>query len=46
MKYIQCKTKADFIKSVGFDWVKIVKTDNGYIGFNSLQEYKTWKAQK
>ena len=46
MKFIACKTKAEFTQAAGFDWAKIVKVDGGYIGFGSLREYETWKNQK
>lgn len=46
MKFIACKSKRDFADAAGFDWAKIVKVEGGYIGFNSVAEYKTWKAQK
>lgn len=46
MKFIACKSKQAFVEAAGFDWAKIVKVEAGYIGFNSLAEYKTWKAQK
>ncbi len=46
MKFIPCKTRKEFIAAAGFDWYKIVKVDGGYIGFNSVNEYKTWRNQK
>lgn len=46
MKFIACNTRREFIAAAGFDWAKIVKADGGYIGFNSIIEYKTWKGQK
>ena len=46
MKFVQCKTKREFIEACGFDWVKIVKVEGGYIGFSTIDKYKTWKGQK
>lgn len=45
MKFIHCKTRQQFTDAAGFDWAKIVKVDGGYMGFNTIEEYKTWKAQ-
>ena len=46
MKVIHCKSRSEFVEAAGFDWAKIVKVEGGYIGFESMAEYKTWKAQK
>lgn len=46
MKFIHCKTKREFTEAAGFDWYKIIKVEGGYTGFNSRQEYQTWKNQK
>lgn len=46
MKIVHCNTKSEFIEAAGFDWYKIKKVDGGYIGFNSKQEFDTWKNQK
>lgn len=39
------KTKKDAFQILGFDWAKIVKVCGGWIFFESMQEYKTWKNQ-
>lgn len=46
MKFIASKTKAEAIERMGRDWAKIVKVDGGYMFFNTLTEYKTWRDQK
>ena len=46
MKVIYCKTRTEFTEAAGYDWFKIVKVDGGYIGFDSEDEYRTWKGQK
>ena len=46
MKFIHCQTRGEFFEAAGRDWVKVIKVDGGYIGFNSMQEFKTWSNQK
>lgn len=45
-KFIACKSKKEFCEIAGHDWEKIVKVCGGYIGFETLDDYKVWMAQK
>jgi hypothetical protein len=44
--FVVCKTHAEAIDAKGSDWAKIVKVDGGYMFFESMADYKTWKNQK
>ena len=45
-KFVQKAKKSDVTEAYGFDWYKIVKVEEGYMLFNSVNDYKTWKSQK
>jgi len=45
-KFVEAKTKAEAKQSAGFDWSKIVKVSGGYMMFETMDEYKTWKNQR
>lgn len=45
MKFIECTTKKQAELELT-NCVKIIKADNGYCGFCSMNEYNTWKNQK
>ena len=45
-KFVQKAKKSDVTEAYGFDWYKIVKVEGGYMLFNSVNDYKTWKLQK
>lgn len=46
VKFVQKAKKSDVIEAYGRDWYKIVKVEGGYMLFNSVNDYKTWKSQK
>lgn len=39
-------SKREAMEIMGHDWAKIIKVDGGWMFFDSLADYKTWKAQK
>ena len=39
-------TKKEAQQAKGFDWAKIVKVQEGWAFFETIQEYETWKRQK
>lgn len=44
-KMIECKSRKTAKKMM--PWAsKIVKVDGGYMGFESIDDYRTWKNQK
>lgn len=44
-QFIQAKTAAEARKLA--PWAaKVVKAEGGYMAFESITDYKTWKAQK
>ena len=43
MKYTTASSKQEAQQKIGFDWAKMVKVKDGYIGFETIQEYKEWK---
>ena len=45
-KFTEAKTLAEAKQNIGSDWAKIVKVDGGYIGFETITDYKIWKNQK
>ena len=45
-QFVEAKTRAEAIGKKGRDWAKIVKVEGGYAFFDSLNDYKIWKAQK
>ena len=46
MKFVHCKSRAEFREIAGFGWWKIINVEGGYIGFESKNEYLTWENQK
>ena len=44
--FVACKTRAEAFEAKGIDWVKVVKVDGGYMFFESVADYKTWKNKK
>lgn len=44
--YAECKTKAELNQRMGFDWAKIVRVDGGWMLFDTIQAWKTWRNQK
>ena len=44
--FVQAKTRAEAIEAKGRDWAKIVKVEGGYMFFDTIDAWKTWKAQK
>lgn len=44
-KFILTTKKSDALKEC--PWAsKVVKVDSGYLAFESIEDYKTWKNQK
>lgn len=44
--FYACATRKEFNEAKGRDWARVVKVDGGYIGFDSMTDYKNWKNQK
>lgn len=44
-KFIQAKTKKEAQEQAPWAY-KIVKVDGGYMAFERVQDYETWKNQK
>lgn len=45
-KFIESKTRAEAIERMGGDWAKIVKVSGGYMFFDTITDYNTWRNQK
>jgi hypothetical protein len=45
-KFIESKTRAEAIERMDRDWAKIVKVCGGYMFFDTLADYNTWRGQK
>ena len=46
MRFVACKTRREFTEAAGFDWAKIAKVCGGYMGFETVSEYQTWRKTK
>jgi len=46
MKFTPAKTKTEAQQAIGTDWAKMIKCDGCYLAFETIAEYKTWRAQK
>jgi hypothetical protein len=44
--FCHCKSRKQFIAAKGHDWAKIIKVEGGYMGFETLTDYKVWKNQR
>lgn len=44
--FVEAKTRQEATSKKGRDWAKIVKVFGGYMFFETIQDYKTWKAQR
>jgi hypothetical protein len=46
MRFTESASRADALERAGRDWAKIVKVSGGWMFFESLEEWRRWKAQK
>ena len=45
-KFVDAKNRAELAERVGRDWARVVKVEGGYMVFDTLDDYRTWKGQK
>jgi hypothetical protein len=46
MRFAEADTRKEAEQMIGCDWAKMVRCEGGWMGFETIEEYETWRKQR